>query len=332
MKLRHFHFAIFMLLALFLYASCKDILSPSSYEPFDVKDLVLSKNVVNGISGNGQVEIILNTGATVPESSSAQIIVLGVGKFSNGESQKSLTIGPNNEYHFQISAQEVGTATLTISVLSTSSSIDITFIPRPLDIEIEVIRDGSPADNVSEIVVQAKVITTNYEGLAVKFNSTKGTFMNAEMKTEHSITNDSIATAYIKHNRNETAIISVSVLNKIKQIGVTFSRAFPQIITVETETAVIDNSVGANVQVSSHLIRNAGIVTPGTIVFWSDSTEIGISPGVFLNTTPSDDSGKSFAEYHLQDTSFIGNTYLIGHVMTDKGIVRGIGKIAIIKE
>ncbi len=280
-------------------------------------------------TASSPIEHIIKTTITdsnLLQSSDSVSFTTTVGHFANGTKAIKVPIDFDACAVVQISHTEPGQAFVTAKVGIYTKTIDLLFT-LPTELITFDVGDTVPADNFSEIEIKAKVNGISLTNEMIVFNTNRGTFQDGNTTMSIPILVDSTASVYLKHTLGENAVITATLLGQTYQTVAVFNHAWPDVVLVEPAQSTVSNMPGSVAEVSAKLFRTMGTASPGTIISWSDSTSTGISPGIFLNSLPSDMSGLATTEYHLQDTLFSGYTYLIATIDSPLGIVKNYNRI-----
>lgn len=272
--------------------------------------------------------------ADLLRSNQAVSFATSSGTFSNGQQQIDRSLGSDSVASAYIKKGTAGRAIVTASIGGVSRIVELVFLPVKVNqgFTFKVLNNGVPADGVSEVMLEVKPFSPDVSNpLQVQFQSTQGVFSNNSDQITVPVSLDSTARAYLRHSNVGNVAVTATYANQSRQVQVNFQIAWPDNISVVPGTAVVPNVTGANLQIEGRLNKNVGTVSPGIPVIWYDSTATGVSPGIFLNQAPASSSGISMAQYHIQDTSFVGDIFLKARVNTATGVVRGFNKIVVTK-
>ncbi len=256
-----------------------------------------------------------------------------LGTFSNNSAKIILSpILNTNKVTTKLRSSESGLATITASANGIVRSTQVLFTSQPSDFDLKVV-DNIPADGVSQAVIEFSYNRLSIPKQAigpVVFVTNFGKFTNDNQMVQVSVNGDSTASAFLANTNEGVANISVTFQDQTLSVPATFTQALPEEITINLDNSTITNAPGNMVNVTANLFRDLGDVSTGLNINWIDSTSGGSNPGIFLNSVGSNSNGKSFTEYHLQDTTFNGEIFFIATLESGSNQIRGETKVFVI--
>ena len=267
----------------------------------------------------------------ITKDSTANVKISPVGKFPDGTKQMQLHLDSKGEAVAVILPDSAGISTVEVTVGSVSRTATIKFISN--QVTLSVLNNNVIADNYTYAQIMASTVSQNYlnTGKEIVFISTAGKFSNNSDTFQTLISSDGTAKAYLKDNKNETAIVSATIAGVFtNELQVNFTPAYPGQILINPTVGTLRPLLTSNTIINAALTRNNGSVSAGIAVSFYDSTSTGIHPGAFLNTTFSDQNGMATTQYTIVDTTYTGIVYIKGYVDTGGGSrVYGVNTIII---
>ena len=211
-----------------------------------------------------------------------------------------------------VSAKVVGTARITATALNVSRAVDVTFIAvGPADIiSLSSAASTLPADGKST----ARITATIAQGLpvtrrTVTFRSTgTGGLFLPEARNE--VTREADASGKARADlQTDTKTGFVSVTAEVDKttsndVVIQIVPALPDRINLRSDGVRLRS--GEETQVTAELRRNVGVVTAGTIVTLSATTDKGTVIGAFRNVRTSNADGDATSVFSLGTTTYKG--------------------------
>jgi hypothetical protein len=196
---------------------------------------------------------------------------------------------------------------------------------------LAVTRDSAAADavTVNELIFYGGASVSTFYPTVTMTITPPGIFANGTATQTFPIDVNGQAIAFVSSQTPGTSTVEATVGGVNAQASTTFTVAWPNQVVIQADSPFLMPLQGTFTGVTATLVRNAGKVSLGEYVTFTDSTAVDSTIGVFQNTTPSDLSGRVTAQYFVQDTSYHGIVFIIGRVMTPSGPVQGRTQIKI---
>lgn len=100
-----------------------------------------------------------------------------------------------------------------------------------------------------------------------------------------------------------SARVTATVENVTQEARVRFVRALPDDVVVTADPPAVAATLDATVAVTATLLRDVGMVTPGTVVTFRAEDDSGAPVGTFTNVTRSGDDGTATATFQPRSTT-----------------------------
>jgi hypothetical protein len=173
-----------------------------------------------------------------------------------------------------------------------------------------VLQDNAPADGVSTNELQF-----NSDASVDSFNSTvtfsisqNALFSNDSSQITAPINTQEHATASAFSLMPGLYTFTATVGGTTTQGQTTFTTAWPQEVSVYSDSAFLTSMPGISAGITATLLRSPGKVSSGIFVIFSasDSTMSGRVVGIIDKSTVLDSAGLAVTQYYVMDTSYHG--------------------------
>ena len=198
---------------------------------------------------------------------------------------------------------------------SATTSVAFTALAAELVIQISPSTASSPADGASVVPFTASVKPGWLEAdRKVTFTTSAGTFDGTNVTATPVADANGVVTIDVRSPRAAgTAIVTAAAGGVSRSATLTFTRALPDRLLVNSAVAFLGASTAHKTTVTVKLARDIGTVTDGTVVTFAAFDESGIKVGAFSGITDSA-NGTVTADFSIGSTTYRSTVTIIATV------------------